>query len=298
MIMSHLDRERVSKIIEAALREDIGAGDITSEAVIDKNTLIDAVIIAREDGVICGMPIAEQVFSIVDPDVRFRPVLEDGARVSAEKEIAFIQGNARSILRGERVAINFLSHLSGVSTETEMLVSAVKDTNVKIYDTRKTLPLYRYLDKYAVKTGGGYNHRMGLWDMALIKDNHLRVYAMQEKKKNHEEIADDIIKRAKRELQKNIRIELEVESIKECELALLEKPDIIMLDNMPPEIIKKAVLLRERMGLDGKVLFEVSGGVTIANIHSYALTGIEIISSGAITSSAKALDFSLEIIIK
>ncbi len=295
--MNDLDRGRIDTIIRFALKEDIQTGDITSNAVIDKFDNVDAVILSRGKGVVCGMEIAERVFTAVDPTLRFRPAVKDGDHIEPDQEIAFVEGKARSVLKGERTALNFLALLSGVSTATREMVDAVSGTGVKIYDTRKTVPLHRYLQKYAVTVGGGYNHRRGLWDMVLIKDNHLRICAMRKKSADNAAIIREIVREARSSVQKNIRVEIEVENLKECEAALEEKPDVIMLDNMAPDQVKRAVELRKGKGLEKAVLFEVSGGIDLDNIGDYARAGADIISTGSITT-AKPLDYSLEIIMK
>ncbi len=296
--MTELNMQRVERIARYALKEDIWTGDITSEAVLDGALEVDAVIIARQPGIACGTSVAEKVFAVVDPDIRFRPVVKEGDHIEPDSEIAFVEGNARSILKAERVAINFLGHMSGIATRTHAFVEAVKGTEIKIYDTRKTMPLHRYMQKYAVRVGGGTNHRWGLWDMVLIKDNHLRAFGMQSKTTNNEKIVKTTIRQAREAVQKNIRVEVEVENLKECEYALEEKPDVIMLDNMSPEAVVEAVKLRDNMGLKGKVLLEVSGGITLDNIKDYAGTAVDIISSGSLTGSVMSLDFSLEIVLK
>ncbi|MEA3489551.1 MAG: carboxylating nicotinate-nucleotide diphosphorylase [Candidatus Omnitrophota bacterium] len=295
--MKDLDRKRVDTIIRFALKEDIWTGDVTSQAVIDNFQNVDAVILSRGSGVVCGMDIVERVFIAVDCGLRFRPMVKDGDHVEPDQEVAFAEGNAQSILKAERVALNFLSLLSGVATTTRRFVDRVEGTGVKIYDTRKTIPLHRYLQKYAVTVGGGHNHRSGLWDMVLIKDNHLRIFGMQKKAAESETIVKKIIKRARSAVQKNIRIEIEVETLKECEYALDERPEVIMLDNMSPENVKEAVRMRKEKGLEKEVLFEVSGGVTMDNVRDYAQTGVEIISTGSITDFIRPLDFSLEVIL-
>lgn len=292
-----LDKKRVDTIIRFALKEDIGSGDITSQAVINESLDIDAVILAREHGIIAGMDIIERVFSAIDPNLKFRPIVKDGDVIEPEQEIAFIEGKALSIMKAERTALNFLAFLSGVATKTKKIVDAVKGTNAQIYDTRKTIPLHRYLEKYAVTVGGGKNHRKGLWDMVLIKDNHIRAFGEEIKTKNDEVIIRKIIRRAREYAQKNMKIEIEVETLKECEYALKENPDIIMLDNMTPEMVKKAVALRTAQKSAKNVLFEVSGGITIENVRAYAETGVDIISVGALTSTIQPLDFSLEVVL-
>ncbi len=298
MQATELNMKRVERVVRFALKEDVWTGDITSESILNRSLKVDAVILARDPGVICGVEIAERAFSVVDPDTRFKPLVEDGNHVEPDREVAFVEGNARSILRAERVVLNFLSHLSGISTNTRRMVDAVEGTKTEIYDTRKTMPLHRYMQKYAVTVGGGVNHRWGLWDMVLIKDNHLRAFGMQTKSVNNENIIRNAVKQARNAIQKNIRIEIEVETVKECEYALTEKPEVIMLDNMSPVAVKKAVELRKKMGLEKQVLLEISGGITLDNVRDYAEAGADIISSGSLTSSVDSLDFSLEIILK
>ncbi len=296
--MSGLDKKRVDAIIRFSLKEDIWTGDITSESVLDESTCIDAVILAKQSGVMCGIDIAERIFAQVDSELRFRPQIKDGDPVEPGQEIAFVEGKGISVLKGERTALNYMSILSGVATKTHRMVDAVSGTGVKIYDTRKTIPLHRYFQKYAVIVGGGENHRKGLWDMVLLKDNHIRAFGMQMKTSDSGVIIKDLIKRSREKVQKNIRIEIEVESLAECECALSEGPDVIMLDNMAPETIKKAVEMRKSMGLGKDVLFEVSGGITLDNVRGYAETGIEIISSGSLTGGIDPIDFSLEVVLK
>jgi nicotinate-nucleotide pyrophosphorylase (carboxylating) len=295
--MLELNKKRVDLIVRYALKEDVWTGDITSQAVLNRGLEVDAVILARQAGMICGINIAERTFDCVDSELRFRPLVKDSDHVEPGQEVAFVEGKAQSILKGERTALNFLSLMSGVATKTRQMADKIKGTKAALYDTRKTIPLHRYLQKYAVTVGGGQNHRSGLWDMVLIKDNHIRAFGIQKKSTDNESIIKEIIDQAKSNVQKNIRVEIETETLKECEHALGEKPDIIMLDNMPPETVEKAVALRKEKGLEGEVLFEVSGGITLENISEYAQTGVEIISTGSITSSIEPIDFSLEVIL-
>ncbi|MCK5450461.1 MAG: carboxylating nicotinate-nucleotide diphosphorylase [Candidatus Omnitrophica bacterium] len=296
--MKDLDKKKVDTIIRFALKEDVWTGDITSRSVLDRFLDADAVIIAKERGTVCGLNIVERVFAAVDCTLRFRPVVKDGDSIEEGQEIAFVEGAAQSILRAERTALNFLGMLSGVSTQTSKMVKAVEGSGIKIYDTRKTIPLHRYLEKYAVTVGGGHNHRKGLWDMVLIKDNHIRAFSMQIKSNETEKVIRGIIKRARDTVQKNIRVEIEVETLKECEYALLEKADVIMLDNMSREDIEKAVDLRKEKGFEKEVLFEISGGITLNNVREYISTGVDIISSGSITAFVQPIDFSLETIFR
>lgn len=294
--MRDLDKRKVDTIIRFALKEDIWTGDVTSQSVLDRFLNIDAVIISREKGIVCGMGIVERIFAAVECSLKFRPVVTDGDHIEAGQEIAFIEGEAQAILKAERTALNYLGLLSGVATGTREMVDLVSGTGVKIYDTRKTIPLHRYLQKYAVTVGGGFNHRKGLWDMVLIKDNHIKAFAMQAKSSDTGTVIKGVIKRARSSVQKNIKVEIEVETLKECEYALEEKPDVIMLDNMTPKMIVEAVVLRSGKGLEKEVLFEVSGGITPANIRDYAVTGVDIISTGSITGVVQPVDFSLETI--
>ena len=287
----------LEKIIKDALKEDINNKDITSESIFNKNQIIEAHIIAKQNAIICGVNIIKKVFSFVDKRIKTKFFVKDGDSVSVYKEIVKIKGPIISIMKAERVALNFLSFLSSVSTYTNNIVQKVKPFNVKIYDTRKTIPLYRYLEKYSVKIAGGYNHRFGLWDMVLIKDNHLKAFRKIKGVKENYMIIKDIIEQTKNNISKNIKIEIEVETLQECENALEAKPNVIMLDNMSIEMIKKAIKLRKNKNLEKKVLFEVSGGINEKNILKYAKTGIDIISIGAITSSIQGIDFSLEVLL-
>ncbi|MBD3425814.1 MAG: carboxylating nicotinate-nucleotide diphosphorylase [Candidatus Omnitrophica bacterium] len=296
--MTDLDKKRVDAIIRFALKEDIWTGDLTSRAVLEEGLAADGVVISRDSGIVCGISIMERVFAAVDAALRFRSQVKEGDVVEPGQEIAFVEGPARSIMAGERVALNFLSIMSGVSTSTRRMADEADKYGVKIYDTRKTIPLHRYLQKYAVTVGGGHNHRKGLWDMVLIKDNHIRAFGQQLKTRDTEKIIKGVLERAHSSVQKNIKIEIEVETLRECEYALDERPDVIMLDNMDPDTIKKAVSLRKEKGLEKDVLYEVSGGIDLSNLKDYASTGIDIISSGSITGVVKPLDFSLEIIVR
>ncbi|MGB2879683.1 MAG: carboxylating nicotinate-nucleotide diphosphorylase [Candidatus Omnitrophota bacterium] len=296
--MMKLEKKRIDTIVRYALKEDIWTGDITSRSVLKDPLVVDAVVLSKQAGIVCGMLVIERIFENVDPELKFRPIVKDGDHVEPGQEIAFVEGRARSIFKAERTALNFLSIMSGVATVTREMVDKAKGTKAKIYDTRKTIPLHRYLQKYAVTVGGGTNHRWGLWDMVLIKDNHIRAFGIQTKSSDNKKNIRDLIRLARESVQKNIRVEIEVESLKECEYALEEKPDVIMLDNMPPEAVEKAIALRKEKGLEGKVLFEVSGGITPENAAEYARTGVEMISTGKITNSLNAIDFSLEVILR
>lgn len=285
-----LDKKRTLKIIKAAIKEDMGIGDVTTVGTVHKLESVKASIVANEDCILCGLDVAEWIVSVLDYSVRFKPQTHDGQRVYKGKEIAFLEGHARAILSAERTMLNFLCFLSGIATKVNKFAEKTRKYGVRIYDTRKTFPLLRYLEKYAVKIGGGYNHRLGLWDQALIKENHLKAAKTECRKK--------IVSTLRQTVTKNIKIEIEVESLEQFESALKEKPDIIMLDNMAPPDIKKAVLLRNKMRSKSKsdtVPLEVSGGITIDNVEEYAKTGIDRISIGSLTDSVESADMSLEV---
>ncbi len=273
-------------IVKLALREDVGSKDITSSSIIPKNLHIKADIEVQENGVLCGIEIAERVFRHVDENLRFLPVASDGEAVEKGREIAYVEGSAASILIAERTALNFLSHLSGIATLTRAFVDKVKGTEAKILDTRKTTPNLRVLEKYAVTTGGGVNHRMGLYDQVLIKDNHLRILRKQS--------ITSIVAAAKYQSLKKTVIGIEVKNPKELAEALKSKVDYILLDNMPVELVRECVALRKQVG--SRIPFEVSGGVRLDNVRAYAEAGVERISVGALTHGAPSLDISLDIV--
>ncbi len=272
-------RDYTNKLIKASLAEDIGPGDITSKAVIPTGKKYSFKITAKEDMVIAGINITEAVFNQVDKSIKFKALVADGKEVKKGRVIARLSGNAVKILAGERVALNFLQRLSGIATATRALVKKVAASNVTILDTRKTTPCMRLLEKYAVLAGGGGNHRFGLFDGVLIKDNHIAVAGGITK----------ALKEAKKKLPPETTIEVEVKTLKEVKEALTGEANIIMLDNMAMDKIKKAVKL-----IDNRALVEVSGGVTEANAAKLASLGVDFLSSGALTHSAKAMDLSLD----
>ena len=276
---------RMKKIVRDALREDIGRGDITSRSTVSKNTQAKARIVFKQAGVACGLPVVKEVFKAVDAKLRVKLRAKEGSSVKRGRVVAVIEGPARSLLAAERTALNFLGRLSGIATLTRQFADKVKGAKEKIYDTRKTTPLLRELEKYAVRIGGGVNHRMGLWDQVLIKENHQAVASSQ--------LLADSLKR----LGKRMKIEIEVRNLRELKDALKAKPDIILLDNMSVAQVKKAVELRRRFTLHASrfTALEVSGGITLKNVRKYAKTGIERISVGALTHSAPAIDVSMKI---
>ncbi|MBU4312453.1 MAG: carboxylating nicotinate-nucleotide diphosphorylase [Candidatus Omnitrophica bacterium] len=273
-----LVKEKVLPIIMSALAEDIGSGDITSAVVFEKDVIVMADVFAKEACVVAGLDVAKWVFNTLDERVIFRPLANDGDSVNKGKKIISLKGSARNILTCERTALNFLGKISGVATLTSRFVEKTKGSKARIYDTRKTTPGMRVLEKYAVRMGGGQNHRTGLWDQVLIKDNHLAMTSIK-----------TAVVTAKNHHYKNI--EVEVDDLKKFKEALDAGADIIMLDNMKIEDVRKAVRIRGRK----KAALEVSGGVGLDNVARIARTGVDRISIGSLTHSAPSIDFSLEI---
>jgi len=283
-----LSREKVLPIIMAALAEDLGTGDITSSVLFEKDINVIANIIVNEECVVCGLDVVRWVFNAVDEKINFRPLCDDGCSVKKGKKIASLTGPVKGILSGERTALNFLGRLSGVTTLTSKFTKKVKGASAKIFDTRKTMPGWRVLEKYAVRIGGGCNHRMGLWDGILIKDNHIKASGVKSQVSRVKAIKQ-AVEMAKTKGYKNI--EVEVEDLKECKAALDAGADIIMLDNMKVEDVQKAIKMKKR----SKAILEVSGGITLDNVSKYAKTKIDRISIGFLTHSALSIDFSLDL---
>jgi len=286
-----LTKEKIFPIIISALKEDIGSGDITSSVVFEKDVSVLAHIAAKEECVVAGMDVVKWVFDAVDEKLAFTALCKDGDRIKKGKRVISVKGSAKNILSAERVILNFIGHLSGVATLTSEFVRLVKGTAAKIYDTRKTIPGMRELEKYAVIVGGGHNYRIGLWDGVLIKDTHLNGLAQGSRTK----AVTDAIALFKNRGYKNI--EVETENLAEFKEALEAGADIIMLDNMKIEDIKKAVKLKnadiKKYGT--KIILEASGGIDSDNIKKVAKTGVDRISIGRLTHSAPSIDFSLEI---
>jgi nicotinate-nucleotide pyrophosphorylase (carboxylating) len=284
---------KIEALVKKALEEDLGAGDITTDNLIEADALAQGEFISREEGVICGLPIIGPLFQLLDEDIKFKAAISDGDKVLPGVIIGEISGRARAILSGERVALNLLQRLSGVATLTRKFVRAVEEFPAKIYDTRKTTPLWRYLEKYAVKIGGGENHRLGLYDMVLIKDNHLRFLGRGELKEH--------IRDLRKNLGPQVKIEIEAENLSDVNEAISAGADMIMLDNMSLDEMRQAVELVGKAPLGEppdkarKIAIEASGGVTLGNVKKIAQTGVDRISIGALTHSAPALDISLEI---
>jgi nicotinate-nucleotide pyrophosphorylase (carboxylating) len=270
--------------IDIALREDIGKGDITTDSFVPETVVVTGRIVAREKAIIAGTETAANVFRRVDPTIKIDILRNDGAEISPQDVVMEIHGRARSILKAERVALNFLQRLSGVATLTKQFVEAAANERVKILDTRKTTPGLRALEKAAVLAGGGGNHRLGLDDMVLVKDNHLACH-------NDFRALAEVVRQIRTE-HPGLQIEIEADDLRQVKAILKYlEPDLILLDNMRPAQLREAVALAK----DRKVKLEASGGVTIKNVRVIAATGVDFISIGALTHSARAIDLSLEI---
>jgi nicotinate-nucleotide pyrophosphorylase (carboxylating) len=268
----------LDRVVVAALAEDVGVGDVTTEATVGADAVGTAELLVREPGVVCGIDAAEAVFRALDPDVRFESLVEDGTLVESTTVVAVVTGPLRAILTGERTALNFLGRLSGIATLTRRYVDAVAGTGVAILDTRKTTPGLRRLEKHAVACGGGRNHRFGLDDGVLVKDNHLHAAGSVG-------AAVDRIRAATA-----LPIEIECDTLAQVAEALAAKVDAILLDNMAADDLVTAVAL-----VRGRARLEASGGITLENVRTLAETGIDEISVGALTHSARSLDVSLEL---
>ncbi len=270
--------------VERALAEDLGWGDVTTESLIPPDLRAEGRIVAREAGVVAGLPVVELVFATLDPQVQVEPCLDEGARIEAGAVVCRLRGPARSLLTGERTALNFLQRLSGIATLTARMVAAVQGLPVRIVDTRKTTPGLRALEKYAVRVGGGHNHRQNLSDGVLIKDNHLAALA------GCGQGLAEAVRLARERAPHTLRVEVECETLDQVRAALAAGADIILLDNMPLPLLREAVRL-----IQGRALVEASGGITLETVRAVAETGVDLISVGALTHAARALDFSLEL---
>ena len=274
----------IRKIVLTALEEDLGFGDLTSTILLSPDMVAKAQMMAKEAMVVAGMTVAQEVFHQIDDTLTVKCHQHDGAWVGANTRLLTITGNAQSLLQAERVALNFMQRLSGISTLTHQFCLAVAEQSVKIADTRKTTPGLRILEKWAVRLGGGYNHRFALHDGILIKDNHLMVLS------THKIPLSQACRLARQQAPHGLRISVEVETLAQVHQALQGRADIILLDNMPLSKIQKAAKI-----IKGKALVEVSGGISMNNIREIAKTGADIISIGALTHSAPAMDLSLDI---
>ena len=277
---TRLSEKFIDRVIDQSIDEDLGSGDITTNAVVDPELKAKAEWISKEEGVICGLLIAKKVFQKLDREIEWNPLKKDGEHVSSGEQIVTFNGNCRAILSAERTALNFAQRMSGTATQTHLGAKLLEGYKTQIVDTRKTVPGLRELDKYAVVSGGGKNHRMGLYDMAMVKDNHIVA-------------AGGIIKAVKliREKNPDVKIEVETTTLDQVAEAVEVEADIIMLDNMEIEVMKSAVKY-----IAGRARTEASGNVTIENIQKIAEAGVDYISSGALTHSVKAFDISQRII--
>jgi nicotinate-nucleotide pyrophosphorylase (carboxylating) len=282
-----LQKRAYLPIIRRALKEDLGKGDVTSQLTVPEGACGLALIMAKQEGVLAGIEICRETLLATDAGLKVEPQAKDGDRIEFGQVVLTVQGRTRSILAAERTALNFLQHLSGIATITSKYVEAVRGTRAKILDTRKTTPGMRALEKYAVACGGGQNHRMGLWDMVLIKDNHIEAAGG----------VASAIRKVKEADHGRVRIEVEVQNLAQLEEAVAEEPDVVMLDNMKPERMAEACRLafshpaRDR----GKLRLEASGNVSLDNVREIAQCGVDFISVGAVTHSAPAFDFSLKL---
>ena len=276
-----------TRLARLALEEDLGdAGDLTSLAVIAEDAQGQAVFVARVSGVVAGSPAARLVFSLLDPNVSFQELLADGSPILPGTQLAIVRGPMRSILIGERTALNFMQRLSGIASLTAEHVRLIAGLPCKLLDTRKTTPGWRLLEKYAVRQGGGHNHRMGLCDGVLIKDNHLAALGRTP------DVVARAVAMARAKHGQKVPLEIEVDTLEQLDVALASAPDIVLLDNMPPSVLCEAVARRDAVARN--ILLEASGGVTFASLRAIAETGVDRVSLGALTHSAKALDIGLD----
>lgn len=278
--MNRKVREAALVLIDLALKDDVGEGDITTDNIVPSELRRKAKMVAKSDGVVAGLPVAEMVFRKLDQDLTWNELTPDGSKVKKGDVLVEFEGTYRALLTGERTALNFLQRLSGIATMSAIYADAVKDFQTVILDTRKTLPGFNKLDKYAVKTGGASNHRLGLHDMAMIKDNHI-------------EVAGGIaaaVKAVRASVEHGIKIEVETTTLAQVQEAIDAKVDIIMLDNMDLETMRKGVQL-----IAGRAKVEASGNITLERLRDVAATGVDYISIGALTHSVSAMDISQRI---
>lgn len=270
----------VKHLIEIALKEDIGSGDITTESLVAPDLAGTGVIIAKESLIIAGLDVARQVFEQLDSEITFNSAYNDGDALANGSIAAEVKGKLRALLMGERTALNFLQHLSGIATHVRSYVREIENSNVRLVDTRKTTPGWRVLEKYAVRVGGAYNHRMGLYDGVLIKDNHIAVCGGVQK----------AVERIREYMSHLVKIEVEVSDLDQVKEALDAGADVIMLDNMDIHQIKESATY-----IDGRAAVEVSGGITQSSLKQLADTGVDIISAGALTHAARSVDLSMRV---
>lgn len=274
-----MENQAIDSIIDRALEEDMPGGDITSENIIPPDSNSTAVFLAKGDGVLAGMPVVRRVFQKIDASIRFTELKHDGAVIKSGTKLAKLEGNSIALLKGERTALNFLQRMSGIASETRKYTKVLAGTGTKILDTRKTTPGLRILEKYAVKMGGGENHRFSLSDMVMLKDNHLTLVGSISR----------AVKKARAAVQSHIKIEVETTSLEEVKEALESGADMIMLDNMTMELMEEVV-----QWVNGRVLLEVSGNVNLKKLKALADLGVDYISVGGLTHSFKSMDISMD----
>jgi nicotinate-nucleotide pyrophosphorylase (carboxylating) len=270
----------LTQLIDLAFAEDIGTGDITTDYLVSSDSRGSAIIIAKEDLVLAGLDVARTVFQRLDPEVQLQSAHQDGAEIACGEIVLHLEGNLRALLTGERPALNFLQHLSGIATHVQTYVKALNNSRVRLVDTRKTTPGWRALEKYAVRMGGAHNHRMGLYDGVLIKDNHIAACGG----------IQQAVAAARKQISHLLKIEVEVTDLAGVHQALESGADVIMLDNMDIPHIREAVSV-----IQNRAIVEVSGGITLKNLTELSETGVDLISVGALTHSARAVDLSMRI---
>jgi nicotinate-nucleotide pyrophosphorylase (carboxylating) len=280
-----LDSEELRRLITGFLHEDVGSGDLTTNSIVAAALRAEGRFVARQECILAGIDIIPHVFELLDPGAQWTLISRDGKRVSAGKPIARVRGRARALLTGERVALNILQRLSGIATLTHQFVHAVRNTKARILDTRKTTPGWRALEKYAVRCGGGYNHRIGLFDAILIKDNHLAVAGGVKQS----------VERARRQTSPNIPLEVEISTPDQLLEALELRVNHVLLDNMTPGQVRRCIGLIRQQSEGRNVIVECSGGINLRSVKYFALAGADWISVGALTHSAPATDISFEI---
>ncbi len=277
-------------LLDLALAEDVGSGDVTTNALVPEDGRACGRFTAREELVVCGLPLADAVFSKLADDVKLTRHVDEGGQAAAGQAIAAVEGPARAILTGERLALNFMQRLSGVATATRRFVDAIAGTGAKILDTRKTTPGWRLLEKYAVQVGGGSNHRMGLYDQVLIKDNHIE-FARQAIRGQGADAIREAVALAKQNAPAGIKVEIEVETVEGLLAAADAGADIVMLDNFTPDQVREALA---QLVAHKRPLIEASGGIRLDNVRAYAEAGVDVISIGALTHSSPAVDIALD----
>ena len=278
--MITLDNFIVYDLIRQALKEDIGHGDLTTNSFISPDKVIEARFNSREDGILSGLPVVKMIFKMLNENIEFISLLQDGDKILKRQDIAVVKGKARAILTGERVALNFIQRMSAIATMTSKFQQAIEPYKAKVSDTRKSCPNFRIFEKYSVKVGGGSPHRFGLYDAVMIKDNHIKTAGS----------IKEAVKTAKENIPHTIKIEVEIENISQVIEAVDSGADIIMFDNMPVEEMKKAVEM-----INGKSITEASGTIILETINLIASTGVDYISTSAITAKAGILDIGLDI---